>query len=163
MSGTPRSLSVKVRDMSPTELVTDSMTTDEPSPEQHHHSRFKFLDRLRSNPTSHLTLKIVIGILGAIVVIVGIVLIPLPGPGWAIVILGLAIWAVEFAWARHLLHFTRRHVQAWTNWVMKQPLGLRFVIGLAGMIFISAVVWASVKLTTGIDLATLIWNFLFQN
>jgi uncharacterized protein (TIGR02611 family) len=156
MSGDPRSLSVKVNDMSPTEPVTDSMT---PPP----HSRIKFLDRLRSNPSSHLALKIGVGILGALVVVTGIALIPLPGPGWAIVILGLAIWAVEFAWARHLLHFTRRHVQAWTHWVMKQPLGLRFLIGLAGMIFISAVVWASVKLTTGIDLATLIWNFLFNH
>jgi hypothetical protein len=37
---------------------------------------------------------------------------------------------------------------------------MRALIGTAGFIFISAVVWLSVKLTMGIDLATVIWNFL---
>ncbi|GAA2477847.1 TIGR02611 family protein [Winogradskya humida] len=119
-----------------------------------------FLDRIRSNPTGRLALKIGVGILGTLVVVTGIILIPFPGPGWAIVILGLAIWAVEFTWAKRLLHFTRRHVQAWTHWILKQPLHLRALIGLAGFIFISAVVWLSVKLTMGIDLASLIWNFI---
>jgi len=92
-------------------------------------------------------------------VAVGLLLIPLPGPGWAIVILGLAILAVEFAWARRLLHFTKKHVQSWTHWVLRQSLPVRGVIGLVGFIFISAVVWISVKLTMGVDLASVIWNF----
>ena len=123
-------------------------------------SRLGFLDRIRANPTGRLALKIGVGVLGAIVVAVGIVLIPFPGPGWAIVILGLAIWAVEFAWARRLLHFTRRHVQAWTHWVLKQSLPMRALIGLVGFIFICAVVWTSVRLTMGIDLAAVIWKFV---
>ena len=118
------------------------------------------LDRIRANPTGRLALRIGVGILGGLVVALGILLIPLPGPGWAIVILGLAIWAVEFVWARHLLQFTKRHVQSWTHWVLKQPLPLRALIGLAGFLFISGVVWASVKLTTGINLATEIQNFI---
>ncbi|OJF15817.1 uncharacterized protein (TIGR02611 family) [Couchioplanes caeruleus] len=118
------------------------------------------LDRIRSNRTSHLALKVGIGILGAVVVAVGIALIPLPGPGWAIVILGLAIWAVEFVWARHLLHFTKKHVQAWTHWVMRQSLPLRALIGLLGFVFISAVVWLSVKLTMDVDLIVKIRDFL---
>ncbi|MEV6595752.1 TIGR02611 family protein [Actinoplanes sp. NPDC051346] len=118
------------------------------------------LDRIRSNRTSHLALKVGIGILGAVVVAVGIALIPLPGPGWAIVILGLAIWAVEFVWARHLLQFTKKHVQGWTHWVMRQSLPLRALIGLLGFVFISAVVWLSVKLTMGIDLIVKIRDLL---
>ncbi len=77
-------------------------------------------------------------------------LIPFPGPGWAIVILGLAIWAIEFAWARNLLEFTKRHVQSWTHWIGRQSLPMRVLIGLVGLIFVSAIVWASVKLTFGI-------------
>ncbi|PRY23370.1 uncharacterized protein (TIGR02611 family) [Pseudosporangium ferrugineum] len=119
-----------------------------------------YLDRIRANPTGRLALRVGIGILGGLVVAIGIVLIPFPGPGWAIVILGLAIWAVEFVWARHLLHFTKRHVQSWTHWVLRQSLPLRALIGLAGFIFISAVVWLSVKLTMGIDLAVKIRDFL---
>ncbi len=85
--------------------------------------------------------------LGALVVAVGIVLIPFPGPGWAIVILGLAIWAIEFAWARNLLEFTKRHVQSWTHWVGRQSLPMRGLIGVVGFVFVGAIVWASVKLT----------------
>ncbi|GAB7042790.1 MULTISPECIES: TIGR02611 family protein [Catenuloplanes] len=110
------------------------------------------LDGIRANPTGRIALKIGIGVLGAIVVAVGIVAIPLPGPGWGIVIVGLAIWAIEFAWARHLLHFTRKHVQAWTRWILRQPWPLRSLLGLLCFLFVSAIVWLSLRLTLGIDL-----------
>ncbi len=45
--------------------------------------------------------------LGAGIVIAGIVLLPLPGPGWAIIFLGLAVLATEYAWAHRLLTATR--------------------------------------------------------
>ena len=113
------------------------------------------LDRIRANPTGRVALKVTIGTLGALVVAVGVVLIPLPGPGWALVILGLAILAVEFVWARHLLHFTRRHVQSWTRWVTRQSLPLRLAIGAVGMVFVGAIVWLSVRVTFGVDLIEL--------
>jgi uncharacterized protein (TIGR02611 family) len=108
-----------------------------------------------------MALKIGIGALGAIVVAIGIVLIPFPGPGWAIVIVGLAILALEFAWAKNLLEFTKRHVQSWTHWVGRQSLPMRALIGVAGMIFVSAIVWLSVKLSFGVDLAAMAWNWVF--
>nr|WP_221377692.1 TIGR02611 family protein [Actinoplanes polyasparticus] len=110
------------------------------------------LDRIRANPTGRLALKITIAVLGAIVVAVGIVAIPLPGPGWAIVIAGLAIWAVEFAWARHLLEFTKKHVLSWTHWIGRQSWPVKALVGLATFIFVSAVVYLSVRVSLGIDL-----------
>ncbi|GAA1580818.1 TIGR02611 family protein [Actinoplanes couchii] len=120
----------------------------------------RVLDRIRSNSTGRLALKIGVGILGTLVTAVGIVLIPLPGPGWAIVILGLAILAVEFHWARALLAFTKRHVQSWTHWIAAQSLPIRALVGLVGMIFISAVVWLSVLLTFHLNLFTWTLDFL---
>ncbi|GAA3339129.1 hypothetical protein GCM10020358_21750 [Amorphoplanes nipponensis] len=134
------------------------MSQSEPLAEEH--SRRGVLDRIRANPSGRLALKIGVGALGAVVVAVGIVLIPFPGPGWAIVILGLAIWAVEFHWARRLLHFTKKHVQSWTHWVLRQSLPMRALIGLVGFAFISAVVWLSVRLSTGVDLAAVIGKFV---
>jgi len=110
------------------------------------------LHKIRQNPTGRLGLKIGIGVLGGIVVAVGIVLIPFPGPGWAIVILGLAIWAIEFAWAKNALEFTKRHVQSWTHWIGRQTWPIRLLVGALGMVFVSAVVWASVRVSLGIDL-----------
>ena len=138
--------------MSPSEPLTET-TPEEGSPPG-------FLDRIRANSTGRLALKIGVGVVGTLVVGVGLVLIPFPGPGWAIVILGLAILAVEFAWARRLLHFTKKHVQAWTRWVLRQSLPVRALIGVAGFLFICGVVWLSVKLTMGVDLAAMIWNFV---
>ncbi|BCJ57613.1 TIGR02611 family protein [Micromonospora endophytica] len=106
---------------------------------------------IRANPTGRVALKIIFGALGAIVVCVGIVLIPLPGPGWLIVIAGLGIWAVEFHWAKRLLAFTRRHVYGWAAWVKRQSLGVRFVLGSVGIVFVGAVALFSIKHSLGID------------
>jgi len=110
------------------------------------------LNKIRANPTGRLALKIGIAVLGAVVIALGIVLIPFPGPGWAIVILGLAIWAIEFTWAQDLLRRTKRYVQAWTRWTTAQPWPARALIGVAGLVFVGAIVWGSVKLSFGIDL-----------
>jgi uncharacterized protein (TIGR02611 family) len=110
------------------------------------------LAKIRANPTGHLVLKIATAVLGAAVIAVGIILIPFPGPGWAIVILGLAIWAIEFTWARKLLEFTRRQVQTWTRWIGGRSWPVRAVLGVAGLLFLGALVWGSVKLSFGVDL-----------
>ena len=123
-------------------------------------SKMGFLDKIRANPAGRHALRVGIGILGAIVVAVGIVLIPFPGPGWAIVILGLAIWAIEFAWAKNLLAFTKRHVQSWTGWIARQSWPMRALVGIIGMIFVSAIVWASVRLSFGIDLVQVVLDWL---
>jgi len=111
-----------------------------------------FLDKLRATPTGRLALKIGIGVLGSLVIALGIILIPFPGPGWAIVILGLAIWALEFAWAKSLLEFTKRNVKAWTAWIGRQNVPVRGVLGVVGLGFVAGVVWASVRVSFGVDL-----------
>ncbi|MEV0430620.1 TIGR02611 family protein [Micromonospora sp. NPDC050495] len=118
------------------------------------------LELIRANPTGRIALKIFIAVLGAIIVTVGIALIPLPGPGWLLVIAGLGVWAVEFHWARRLLAFTRRNVQAWTRWVTSRSLSVRFLLGAVGLVFVSAVVWASLKYSLGIDLVARAMHYL---
>ena len=118
------------------------------------------VNQVRANRTSHLALRIGVGVLGTLVVAVGIVLIPFPGPGWAIVILGLAIWAVEFAWARNLLDFTKRHVQSWTRWVGRQTIPVRALVGIVGFVFVCFIVWISMRLSFGIDLASIAWDWV---
>jgi uncharacterized protein (TIGR02611 family) len=118
------------------------------------------LDRIRNNPTGRLALKIAIGTVGTLVVALGIVLIPFPGPGWAVVILGLAIWSLEFVWAKNLLDFTKRHVQSWTRWVGRQSLPVRAIVGVVGLIFVAAIVWASVRVSFGVDLVAVVRNWI---
>ena len=42
-------------------------------------------------------------IVAFVVLIGGLALIPLPGPGWAIVFIGLGMLALEFKWAENLM------------------------------------------------------------
>ncbi|MEV4655898.1 TIGR02611 family protein [Micromonospora sp. NPDC049301] len=118
------------------------------------------LDLIRANPTGRITLKIFIAIAGALVVTIGIALIPLPGPGWLLVIAGLGIWAVEYHWARRLLGFTRRHVHGWTQWVKRQSLPVRIVLGSVGLVFVAVVVWLSLKFSLGIDVVAKVMQYL---
>jgi hypothetical protein len=53
--------------------------------------------------------RVVIGIVGAGVLVAGIAMIFLPGPAFIMIPLGLAILATEFSWARRWLH----KAQAW--------------------------------------------------
>ena len=50
--------------------------------------------RWRRAPTS--IRKPVVAFVGGIIILGGLILIPLPGPGWAIVFVGLAVLATEF-------------------------------------------------------------------
>jgi uncharacterized protein (TIGR02611 family) len=118
------------------------------------------LQLIRSNPTGRIALKCFISVVGALVVVIGIALIPLPGPGWFLVIGGLAIWAVEFHWARRLLIFTRRHVHSWTSWATRQSWPLRIVLGTVGLIFVGGVLLLSLKLGLGIDVIARVLAYL---
>ena len=47
--------------------------------------------------------RIAIGVVGGSVLVVGILMIVLPGPAFVVIPLGLGILAIEFAWARSWL------------------------------------------------------------
>ena len=55
-----------------------------------------------------------VAIIGGTFVAIGVILLFLPGPGIAFIILGLAILATEFVWAEALLHRVKHHSnRAW--------------------------------------------------
>ena len=56
----------------------------------------------RPKPAIRFMRNFAVGITGVAVILIGIPLIPLIGPGWLIVFTGLAILATEFAWAGRL-------------------------------------------------------------
>lgn len=78
--------------------------------------------------------------------LIGLVLVPLPGPGWLIVIIGLFVISSEFKWAQRLLHFVRVHVERWTRWIIAQPLWVRWTVGAATAVFVAVIVWLVFRL-----------------
>ncbi len=55
--------------------------------------------------------RIVIGIVGGTVVLMGVAMLVLPGPALIVIPAGLAILALEFAWARRWLRIARERSQ----------------------------------------------------
>jgi tellurite resistance protein TerC len=51
--------------------------------------------------------RVVITVIGITVILFGIALIFLPGPAVVVIPAGIAVLALEFAWARRLLHKMR--------------------------------------------------------
>lgn len=64
--------------------------------------------------TIHLTYKaarrIVITIVGATIVLLGLIMLVTPGPGLVVIPIGLAILSIEFAWARLWLRKIRESI-----------------------------------------------------
>jgi tellurite resistance protein TerC len=54
--------------------------------------------------------RIVVAVVGASVLLVGIVMIVTPGPAFIVIPIGLAILALEFVWARHWLRKLREMI-----------------------------------------------------
>jgi uncharacterized protein (TIGR02611 family) len=102
----------------------------------------RWRDRLRDRPKTEFGYRIGIAVIGLAVLGVGILAIPYPGPGWAIVFLGLAILATEFDWARRLLAYTRERYDKVMAWFKAQGLWVQ----LLGAAFTAAVVLATLWL-----------------
>ena len=54
--------------------------------------------------------RVVVGLIGALVLVTGLLRVVLPGPAVVVIPLGLAILSLEFAWARYLLRRLRDRV-----------------------------------------------------
>jgi uncharacterized protein (TIGR02611 family) len=97
--------------------------------------------RIKANPTTRRIYRVVVGVVGLAVLALGVLAIPAPGPGWAIVFVGLAILASEFEKADRLLGFARKHVHRWTTWIGEQALWVRIAVGLATLALVLAIFW----------------------
>jgi tellurite resistance protein TerC len=58
---------------------------------------------------------VIIAVIGATVMLAGVAMLVLPGPGLVTIAAALAILATEFAWASHLLKRVRREIKLRTG------------------------------------------------
>ncbi|MFG1612015.1 TIGR02611 family protein [Nonomuraea wenchangensis] len=109
-----------------------------------------WLDGIRATRTGAVTLKIVIGVIGTIMVVGGLIMVPFPGPGWLVVFAGLAVLATEFHWAHKLLEFGKRTLHAWTQWYKRQGWTVRVVVLVVTVAAAGVIVYFGL-LTVGVD------------
>jgi uncharacterized protein (TIGR02611 family) len=64
--------------------------------------------------------RIAVTIAGFILVIAGLAMLVLPGPGILVVIVGLAILATEYVWAQRALNFAKQKAEQAKNKVLRR-------------------------------------------
>lgn len=47
--------------------------------------------------------RVLVGVIGGLITLIGVIALVAPGPGWLIIFTGLGILATEFAWAARAL------------------------------------------------------------
>lgn len=101
----------------------------------------------RSRPL-HLSWQVGVFVVGLAVVVAGVIMLPLPGPGWLVIFGGMAIWATEFVWAQLVLRWTKRKVTEAAHKALDPKVRRRNIILTAiGLVIIAAA------------LAVYVWKF----
>jgi uncharacterized protein (TIGR02611 family) len=109
---------------------TSSDGASEPRGKHHHHvliepneDRWAWRRRIRQNPHKLRVYRVGVGVLGLLLICLGIVTGPLPGPGGIpLVLLGLAIWSSEFEWAYKLRQRFKAEVRKFHGWSTGQKV-----------------------------------------
>ena len=104
-------------------------------------------ERLRERPLLDFSYRVGVAAVGLTVLFMGVAAIPYPGPGWAIVFLGLAILATEFYWAQRTLTYTRARYTTAMAWFRRQPAWVQWL----GAVLTAAVVVATLWVLGAID------------
>jgi uncharacterized protein (TIGR02611 family) len=110
----------------------------------------RFVDGVRERREKHLErnriVRVVVAIFGFLVVLAGVAMLVLPGPGLLVIAIGLGTLALEFVWAERLLARTVDKMDEAADAVkrsspLQRALGLVLLaLGTAGLVA-AAVLW----------------------
>ncbi|WP_193043150.1 TIGR02611 family protein [Mycolicibacterium baixiangningiae] len=101
----------------------------------------RWRDGLHRRPRVKFFYRIAVGVVGVVVLGLGILAIPYPGPGWAIVFIGLGILATEFDWAQSLLAKVRERYDKAMDWFHGQPAIVQILGGLLTAVVVFTTLW----------------------
>lgn len=87
------------------------------------------------------TRRILLGFIGWAVLLIGVVLIPFPGPGWVIVFIGFSILASEFDWAKETHGLVHEKYTVWRRWFESQQLYIQLLFGALTFATAAIIVW----------------------
>lgn len=109
---------------------SEALPQDRP---HHTEDRWAWRRSIRADPHKARIYRVLVGALGTLLILLGVVTGPLPGPGGIpLVLLGLAVWASEFAWAHRLMQWFRVQLHKVRGWSRPRQLAawLSFFVGL---------------------------------
>ncbi|OAB86964.1 hypothetical protein AWH69_11265 [Janibacter melonis] len=80
---------------------------------------------VRLNPVLGPVYRIGVFVAGLALIIVGIPMVPLVGPGWVVIFVGLFLWSTEYMWARRVTQFVKAEVKSFEQWARHLPLAAK--------------------------------------
>jgi uncharacterized protein (TIGR02611 family) len=108
--------------------------------------RRRFVDGVKERRERHRersrVVRAAVVLAGFVVVLAGLAMIPLPGPGLLVTAAGLAVLALEFAWAERLLERTVERMSATTEAVKRATRAQQVILGLLGVLVVAAALTA---------------------
>lgn len=103
----------------------------------------RFRERIRRNPLLNTTWRIGVFTVGSTVLLAGLVMLIGPGQGILVILVGLAILATEFVWAKRALHHAKRAANRAKNAALDPRTRRRntIIAVVLGLIVAAATVW----------------------
>jgi uncharacterized protein (TIGR02611 family) len=109
--------------------------------------RRRFLDGVKERRERHRersrVVRVAVVLAGFVVLLAGLAMIPLPGPGLLVTAIGLAVLALEFAWAERLLERTIDRMNQASDTVKRASRAQQFLVGLLGVLLLAAAATAA--------------------
>jgi uncharacterized protein (TIGR02611 family) len=140
--------------------------------EHHHHhvliepeeDRWRWRRRIRENPRHLAVYRVAVGFLGLLLICLGFVSGPLPGPGGIPLILaGLAVWASEFDWANDLMHWFKAQLRKYRTLTPNRKIAVWVIffaccllVGYGYLLVLGTPGWLPDSLTRALGLLPLI-------
>ncbi len=107
----------------------------------------KIVQRLQAQRAKHksraVPVRAATALGGFLVVALGILALPFPGPGWLIIFIGLAVLSLEFTWAGRALDWLLEQVARFQQRVQRASPGERLAMVLVLVVIAAAILaWA---------------------
>ncbi|QRZ62029.1 PGPGW domain-containing protein [Rothia sp. ZJ932] len=67
-----------------------------------HRAMHRLRGFLHHHPVLLWCYRIIVSVVGAVLILMGLVMLITPGPGWLFIFMGLGLWGTEFHWAHRL-------------------------------------------------------------
>ena len=71
--------------------------------------------------------RIAVTVIGVLVLLAGLVLLVLPGPGWVLIFVGLSILGSEYVWAQRLLRMAKKQANNAKDTLLRRKQALSLI------------------------------------
>jgi uncharacterized protein (TIGR02611 family) len=153
----PHQVADPMEESSARPAVVDSLSDARTEHPHHHHilleppeDRWRWRRKIRENRHQLFVYRLLVAIGGLLLVCLGFVSGPLPGPGGIpLLLLGLAVWSSEFEWANRLMGRFKLGLRRYRSWSRRGKIafwliffGCCALVGYAYLLLLGVPPWA---------------------